>query len=282
MPGDNDKVSGAGFPKEFSEGATQKNPVGIQASFNKPRGQLQKWILDSREINVTVVGQFTVDDMQLNTVGGVYYDVTSVNQAHPITQWIRGQQETITFVSEFFAEHANDEVTTRFQNLLRLTRRDEDLGRVPVSMFSFGTKLSMSCFVEHVANIAFGPLRPDGTPQRVRFTVTLRSYTPSLVKPTDPTTVPHQSRLRESKTWDTYESIAADEYGDAIKGEFLRRWSGYRPDLTEGDKVHILTLEYVTKQGPIRPQAPILYETSTNPKLASLLFAARSGSLKAV
>jgi len=251
------------------------------SSGNKPRAKAQKWIISTTEggLNITVVGQFTVDDLQLNTIGGVYADVTSVNMAHPISQWIRGQLETITLTSEFFAEHQDDEITSRFADLLRLTRRDEKLMRPPVCVFSFGTKLSMMCHLEHVANVAYGPLRPDGTPQRIRFTLTLRNYTPSVVNPTDPSKPEHQSRMRKVKTGDTYESISADEYGEAMNGEFLRRWSGYRPDLKEGDEVHILAADYIARQGRVRPRSAILYQMTVNPKVAVLLMAARAGSL---
>jgi len=254
----------------------------VDTSGNKPRAKAQKWVIESEEAGISVVGQFTVDDLQLNTVGGVYADITSVNQSHPITQWIRGQLETVTLNSEFFAEHKNDEVTTRFGDLLKLARRDDTWGRPPICMFSFGTKLSMMCFLEHVANIGFGPLRPDGTPQRIKFTLTLRNYTPNLQQPTDPSIPGHQSLWRVAKTGDTYESIARREYGDAMVGEFLRRWHSYRPNLVEGDKVHILTKSYVAQLGRVLPQSPILYHTTTNPKVAAIIFAARSSSLKLV
>src|SRR5512135_2082540 len=243
-----------GAPPENSKGTPSESPNGALIRTlrtnegedgNKPRYKAQKWTLESIEAGITVVGQFSVDELQLNTVGGVYSDITSVNQSHPVTQWIRGQLETVTLNSEFFAQHKDDEVTTRFGDLLKLTRRDDVFARPPVCIFSFGTKLKMQCFLEHVANIAFGPLRPDGTPQRIKFTLTLRNYTPNLQQPTDPATPPHQSLWRVAKTGDTYESIARREYGDALLGEFLRRQDTYRPALVEGDKVHTLTKGYI-------------------------------------
>jgi hypothetical protein len=249
---------------------------------NKPNAKNQKWRISSSEIGVDVEGQFTVDQIQINTVGGVYAEISTVNQSHPITQWIRGQQETITLTSELWANDSKDDIVSKFTNLLRLTRRDDKLCRAPICSFSFGQALSIQCFLEHVSNIGYGPLRPDGTPQRIHFTLTVRNYVPSVVNPTDPSKPESQSRIRQSKTGDTYESIAADEYGDAALGEWLRRWHRYRPDLTEGDGVHILTVEYMARQGRVRPQTKILKSMTENPDLASYLFAARSGSLKAV
>ena len=283
-PNDKDLSGDTGSQSQLDvlpKGPGDVGGLGLANTQPKPRGQAQKWTIASveMEVPVSVTGQFTVDDMQLNAIGGVFTEITSVNQSHPITQWIRGQQETITLVSEFWAQHYKDSITQQFQDLLRLARRDEDLMRPPICMFSFGTKLSMQCFVEHVSNIAFGPLRPDGTPQRIRFTLTLRNYIPSLVAKTDPSNVSHQSRERYAKAGDTFESIAADEYGDALMGEYLRRWLGYHPDLAVGDKVHILTTDYIAQQGPVLPVSPILYAMMTNPKFAALLFSARSGSL---
>ena len=284
IPGGESYPGGNPTDKSLSETGDTKSAGdagGLGLPQPKPRNAAQQWIISSteKEVDIKVVGQFPVEDMQLNAIGGVYTEVTSVNQSHPITQWIRGQQETITFVSEFFAQHWKDSITQPFQDLLRLTKRDETLMRPPICMFSFGTKLSMPCFAEHVSNISFGPLRPDGTPQRIRFTLTMRNYVPSVVAKTDPANVSHQSRERAAKEGDTFESIAADEYGDALMGEYLRRWLGYHPDLVVGDKVHILTTDYIAQQGPVRPVSPLLYTITTNARFASLLFSARNASL---
>jgi hypothetical protein len=254
--------------------------AGIGAGGNKPRSKPQMWVISSDEIQVTVTGQFPVDDLQLNTIGGNYAEITSVNQQNPISQWIRGQLETVTLTSEFFAQHSQEDVVDKFDHLLMLTRRDDYFFRPPTCVFTFGTKLSRQCQLEHVSNIAYGPLRPDGTPQRIRFTMTLRNYDPSVVQPTDPTNVVKQSRMRAAKTGDTYESIAADEYrGNAMAGEYLRRWLRYHPDLVEGDKVHILTQDYIAQQGPVYPQSPLLFAMTAYQKFSAALFDARSGSL---
>lgn len=249
---------------------------------NKPQSKDQKWRISSKETGVDVEGQFTVDQININTIGGIYADITTVNQSHPITQWIRGQLETITLTSELWAKDRTDNIIEKFTNLLKLCQRDENLHRPPICIFSFGSALSIQCFLEHVSNVGYGPLRPDGTPQRIHFTLTVRSYVPSVVNPTDPSKPERQSRIRKAKTGETYESIAFDEYGDASLGEFLRRWSRYRPDLTEGDGVHILTVEYMARQGRVRPQTQILRTMTENQDLADYLFSARSSSLKAV
>jgi len=249
----------------------------------KPNGINQLWSLSSPEASLSVTGQFPIEEIDLGSIGGTFADITSVNQAHPITQWVRGNLENITFEATLRAMDEDDEIGPAWETMQKFARRDSDLLRQPVCEFAYGSDIAMTCFVDSISNIRAGYLRPDGSLRDIKFTVTLRRYVPSVQRSTDPSEPESLSRFRYAKTGDSYESIAFDEYNQAIFGEILRRFHRYRPDLTEGDVVHVLPLNYVLKRRKIRPQASQLNTSNelTNTRLVDL-FEARDDALKVI
>jgi hypothetical protein len=136
--------------------------------------------------------------------------------------------------------------------------------------------------VENISNIRAGFLRPDGSLRDIKFTITLRKYVASVQQATDPSQPESLSRYRYVKTGDTYESIAKDEYNNAIYGEVLRRYHRYKPDLAENDDVHVLPLNYVVKRRKLVPQSVPLSDTDEATDRLNDLFVDRSDQLKVI
>jgi hypothetical protein len=248
----------------------------------KPNRVEQEWLLDAEEIGIVVRGQFPINELHMDGLGGHYVDVYTTNMAHPITQWVHGNQQKITFESMFWAKDSVQSITQEWEWLIQLTQRDIQIKRPPVCLFMCGTEIKETVFVENVTNVKIGTMRPDGTLQSVHFTMTLRKYVPSTSRPTDPSMPEPKSAIHQVHTGDTYESIARDYYDQPLYGEALRRYHGFHPDLAEGDKVHVLPYTYVMRQKKLSSQSYMLgTEVPARDRLQTL-FGLRSGSVKAV
>ena len=240
-----------------------------------------KWTIKSRETGITVVGQFPADVISQGPISSVFGDITSVNQSQPITQWLRGNLDTMSFQSLLMSKDNDHDIKSKWDSLKKLARRDSNLKRLPVCIFTVGQHIALVCYLESISNIQL-KVRNSGKLNKVDFTLTLRRYTPNVQQPTDPNKPESLSRGRRSKQGESYESIAADEYGHAIYGDVLRRYHRYKPDLEEGDRVHVLPLLYVLRQKKLEPQAPILNNDAVSKTHRDDLFASRSTELRII
>lgn len=250
----------------------------------KPTKEDQGWTLSTEEsgARIFVRGQFAINELHMDGLGGLYADIFTVNMEHPITQWIHGNQQKITFDSMFWAPDFDTGITLKWENMVYLTQRDPVLRRPPVCVFTCGTEIAETVFVENITNVKIGTMKPDGTLQSVHFTLTLRKFVPSTSRPTDPSTPEPKSAIHQAKTGDTYESIARMAYNQPLYGEVLRREAGFHPDLKEGDRVHVLPVTYVMRQKRIEAQAWMLgVDTLVRDRLMEL-FTLRAKSMKVV
>lgn len=218
------------------------------------------WVLVDYDHDFDFVGQFVPQDVT-KTVAGRVEAGESVNRDHPILQWVSGEVEEVTFRAKLWAADSEDNaVEERLARLEALCRRNSDLGRPPVCGFSYGVlgTLQMDCLVRSIGGVVYDEVREDGTLRGVSLQITLLRYEAPDWTVTDPSVPERFTRVRPSRRGDTYETVAAEEYGDALLGVLLRQLNPRTPgmplaDLRRGDGVHVFPEEYL-RTLEVRPQ----------------------------
>jgi hypothetical protein len=224
-------------------------------------GQDKKlWILTDLDRGDDIVGQFIPQDVT-KTVAGKIEVGESVNKDYPILQWVSGEVEEVSFRAKLWATDSTDStVEERLVRLETLVRRNSDLKRPPVCNFSWGSlaTLMMDCLVKSIGGVAYDEIREDGTLRGASLQITLMRYEAPDWTVTDPSVPEKFTRIRRAKRGDTYESIALDEFGNALLGVLLRQKNPRKPgmllsDLRPGDGVHVYPEEHLYTL-PVVPQ----------------------------
>lgn len=228
-------------------------------------------------------GQYIAQGMEEN-VGSVLGETTSVGKAKPDFQWLHGEGEDFNFTARIYAHSSFSNIKQQIELLKTFARRDKGLKRAPRALFSTGTEIGFTCFVRGI-KIIYDELREDGSLrgcvcniglQKIEDTITQNSATSlrsqvkfsfgqiqsgaSLFSPSarGVINIPGGSlhtigRKFKVKQGDTFESIAAKEYGNALLGDILRRAQPEKEPITPSDEIilvdrtDILTL-VVTQQ----------------------------------
>ncbi len=210
------------------------------------------WTLTDLDRKEDIVGQFIAQNVTKNLSAKIANN-SSYNSQYPIIQWVGGELETITFTAKFFAHDEKDfSVDDRLDRLEKLTKRNDDLKRIPVCTFTLGDvpSLYIDCLVKSIGGITYDEPRNDGTIRGVTLQITLVRYREVEFKATDPTVPESFTRIRRAKKGDLYEDIALDEYGDPELGILLRQMNPLVPgmDLSElnpKDPIHIFPEEHL-------------------------------------
>ena len=240
--------------------------------------------------SVSIEGQFRLPDGITWNVGTNWASIPTLNSDGPFLQWINGDLQTITFDALLFADPAlmganasSDQVMAKFRKFLSLIERDKVLRRPPVCKFVYGDVFgdaknpSMDVVVQSLGGIQIGALTggkllgfetefgsggsivKNGTGQvrSIGLSITLAKYKSIKIQDTDPAFVPGRSRHHIAKTGDSYESIAKEEYGDAIWGDRLRKQHLDRPIIKEGDVVRVPRSRIITNE-VVEPSCSVL------------------------
>ena len=199
----------------------------------------KSWFLvntDENPKDALLYGPYEPENLT-ETVSSSYADAFSLNKQKAITQFLHGNVETITFQARFYAVFALLEVEKKVEQLKSWTRKDEDLGRPPICYFWVGldqhAKME-SCVIENVA-VTYDKPGFLGSMQGATVQISLRRYDPfSLDEVTN-----FDTRYHFAKPGDTYEMLAAKEYGDPMLGIQLRQNHPQSMELSPGDIVKL-------------------------------------------
>jgi hypothetical protein len=210
------------------------------------------WVLSDLDRNEDVVGQFIPQDVTKTVSGSIAHGAVTGGQ-HPILQWVAGDVEIVTFRAKLWAADSTDlTVEDRLERLEGLVKRAADLGRPPVCAFSWGFlgTLTLDCLVKSLGGVTYDEVRPDGSLRGASLTITLERYEAPELTITDPSVPEKFTRVRRARRGDTYESVALEEYGDALLGVLLRQLNPRVPgmqlaDLRARDPIHVFPEEYL-------------------------------------
>lgn len=229
-------------------------------------------------------------------IGSNLNQTDAINKEKPDFQWLHGDAETVTFDTRLYATNSLKNVKKQIEVLKSMARRDSKLKRAPRFSFTAGTEIGFTCFVRGI-QFKYDELRSDGTIRGVVVSLSLQKIEDTITKDAGASlaaqikfaagiiagaagigaqagrlvNIPGGSlhtidRDFTAKRGDTYETVAAAEYGDALLGDVLRRVQPGKPDLLPGDRVQLVEpTEIITI--PVTPQSTPLKNTLENQAL---------------
>jgi hypothetical protein len=191
----------------------------------KPKAPGVNWQLvqvDGQYKGTVILGQFMAEEYR-EDVTTTWAAISIPKRAAPVDQWIRGDTRSATFNAKLFDTTGQGNLDAAIALLERATQQDLTLGRPPLFRFVWGS-LSYDCVVESLGDVRYDEVWNDGRIKGVVFTIRLRrQLDPLVVQATDPSKPPHLSLYKPALDGDTYEAMAARQYGDPDLGVYLRQ-----------------------------------------------------------
>ena len=249
-------------------------------------------------------GQFLAQDME-ETVGAFLGETTTVNKGSPDFQWIRGEAERFSFTTRLWASNSFKNIKQQVNTLKSFARRNDSLKRAPKFLFSAGTEISFTCFVRGI-RLRYDELRIDGSLRGAIVDLELQVIEDKAVG-NAATSLASQIKFAAgivvggigisqqvkrlinipggslhtigktiiAKEGQTFESIAAQEYGNALLGDVLRRTQPEIANIKPGDRVNLVEPSEII-QIPVTQQSISLRNTQENLSLRELKLVARN------
>ena len=231
----------------------------------------KSWELISQDLasGISFTGQFTPENMRDNG-GAIINNTQALNSQSPSKSYGGGENEIFTFNSKLFASDSFTNIKQEIETLKSMSKRNEELRRPPIFLFTAGTEISFTCFVKRIG-YDLGELRSDGSLREANISVTLEKIDEQITGNAATSTaaqiksaagliagaagiqaqfgsqinIPGGSihtinRTKVVVDGDTFESIAAAEYGNALLGDILRRAQPELADLKSNDVVKLV------------------------------------------
>lgn len=277
--------------------------VGELFGFSDSKG----WSLVGQDKGVSQLefkGQFIAENMS-EGLGSALGETTTVNKDKPNQQWLHGNSEQFIFTSRLFASDSFKNIKQQVETLKSFTKRNKKLKRAPIFLFTAGTEIGFTCFVKNVG-ITYDELKVDGSLQGIIANITLQKLE-EIITGDASTSLASQikfaagivagaagiasqlgrvvdipgfslhtiDRVVKVIDGDTFESIAAAEYGDALLGDILRRVQPNKVNLVSGDTVQLIEPTEVSEI-PVTQQSVSLKNTLENLTLREEFFELRN------
>lgn len=249
-------------------------------------------------------GQFLATNMSEN-VGSNLNETNTVNSRQPDFSWLSGESETFTFGARIFASDSFKNIKQQVELLKSFARRNNTLKRAPIFLFTAGTEIGFTCFVRGV-RVNYDELRSDGSLRGVDCQITLQKIEDTVTE-NAATSLASQIKFAAgvvagaagiaqqvgrlvnipggslhtidrtvlARQGDTFEGIAAKEYGDALLGDVLRRTQPELAPLQPGDRVQLVEPTEI-RNIQVTPQSVALASTPENSALKQEFFELRN------
>lgn len=262
-------------------------------------------ILDGDATDTEFKGQFVAERLE-ETLGSILGESSTVNKETPDFQWIRGEGETITFTSRLWASNSFLNIRQQVATFKSLIRRDPFLKRPPIIRFEVGRDLAFRCMVIGI-RFRYDEIRSDGSLRGAIVDISLQKLSEFELEDDSGPTIASQikaaagiigsavglvsgvrslinvpggslhtiGKIPVAIQSETFESIAQKEYGDALRGDILRRVQPEKAILVPGDKVILIDRDEIT-QIVVTQQSVSLKNTARNLELRQLKLTARN------
>ena len=226
------------------------------------------WWLLNTDTSEYVYGQYTTEVQ--HSVSSSYGESFALSRQAPISQFLHGNTETLAFEGEFFASFAFQEIVKQVKTVQSWTRRDPSLGRPPVCYFWIGNQYAnmQSCFVQ-TANAKYEKPTQMGQARAAKLAVSLRAYRPYSLDET----ANFDTRYHLAKLGDSYEKLAAREYGNPMLGVELRQRHPDKRVISPGDVIKLPAPTGSIRRAKIEPRSIALAGITarkSNPQLEAL------------
>ena len=237
------------------------------------------WSIRAPELDIEFEAQFEPIGLKMSA-GGNYAMTQTLGRQYPIAQWLSGESDVVSFTGRLYARNFLDQVAPKLKTLIKLSKRDRNLKRPPICEFSMGQGfMVIRCFVSEIGSIVFDSFRHDGTVRGCMFKITLIRYEPYGLKVTDTSTPEPSTIYKLAKEGDIYESVAAQMYGNAIKGVNLRKIQPDVPELSVGISVKVLPVTHSKIQKKIEPDYYMFQDDSIAKAAMAQIHELRAGQI---
>lgn len=200
------------------------------------------WAIFVEDSDIVIEGDFPPEGLVRN-IGSDIASTTTLTRDDPIIQWLGGTLETVTFTATLFADNATESNEAKLEQIINLTKRDENLGHPPIVNFIHGS-ITLRSIVQSVGGIRYGDLREEGGYRRIDLEISLVKFSPVSPIVTDPTALEPSTVFHVARDGETWESIAAEEYDQPIKGFKIKNIHPEIEDPQPGDIITILPIEH--------------------------------------
>lgn len=265
------------------------------------------WTLEGQDagFQIRFQGQFIAEGLEEN-VGSTLGETTTIGKDKPNFQWLHGDGEMVSFTSRIIAKSSFNNVKQEIELLKSFAKRNAELKRAPRALFTAGTEIGFTCFVKGV-RLKYDELRSDGSIRGCVIDVTLQKIEDTITENAATSlraqikfsagqiaagaalfaqsargliNIPGGSlhtigRKYNVKSGDTFESIAAREYGNALYGDILRRAQPAKEPITPSDSIILVDPSDIITI-PVTQQSVALKNTSENLALRKDKLAARN------
>lgn len=193
------------------------------------------------------------------SVGGDVQQQARFGFQDPITQWVQGRLKTLIFTSVLFAEDADSDILAKLTTFERLATKDENLGRPPICVFTWGKTVAEVVMVESVDPEIQSLITTDGSgqghPKHVTLNFMLSKYVPFNQQQIDPSKPVKESYyLVVSSALQTYEGIAKRYYGRPLLGDRLRKRNPSMPMQPDVGKTISIPAKSVMTREVVEPE----------------------------
>jgi len=196
-------------------------------------GNLKNWWLANDDTYEEIKGQFMPEEVS-RSISAQWGEAYSPGSQNPITQFLRGAAETITFKGRLFAYDITDDINKDMELLASWAKVNPELGRPPILAFWVGdAHIRLRQCVITELNPSYGEPRSDGSAKDITFTITLKEFVPWSLE----TVAPGESRYHHVRLGDYYEMVAYREYGDPLLGDVIRKRHPQLANIVTGDVV---------------------------------------------
>lgn len=203
---------------------------------------LKIWHLEAISDSSHVAGQFESPDVTEN-LSTTYADNWSLGRRAPISQWLHGELETITFTAKFWdtrklvGEFPGDNALPKLKEWVRPSSK---LGHPEILTFWVGDgsfAFFINCTIASLGGIKYDRPSFTGGLRGFEATITLREYVPYSLEEGQQS--PLESRYHRAKTGDYYEALCQREYNNPQLGDIIRKRNPTKPNLQIGDVVKL-------------------------------------------
>jgi hypothetical protein len=209
----------------------------IDAIFGK-----RTFFLRNKDTGQELQGQFPAQNVVENKSSN-YSETVSLNMQTPISQFVNGELDTISFQATFFNRdivfgQAGDDIDL----LDSWIERDNSLTRPPILSFSIGDgHLSMgSCTLRRLSKRFMMPYK-TGKLKGVVCDITLAKYKGYSLESEEP----GETRYHIAKTRDYFEMLTYNEYGSAEMGDIIRQRHPDKLNIQVADVIKLPSVEAI-------------------------------------
>jgi hypothetical protein len=215
-----------------------REAMGAGRSLRKwgiPFGVERVWHLRNTMTGDVIDGQFPPEEMS-HTVGSRYETHYANGRKAPITQFVAGELEVVSFTATLYAYHVFLDVETTVKTLMKWAQMDPLFGRPPILDFWVGNSyVSMPCLLEPVT-VAYFENREFGRMRGAKLSIGLRRYDEYNINERQR----FDTRYHFVGAFDYFDKIAQDEYGKPEWGPLLaQRHPQYGAGLAVGAVVKL-------------------------------------------